>query len=111
MRSSETGVSEPVGRLAALQPRLGFLMLIFVGLGCAACERTTDTRLITLAGAGPQGRYFKEVSILSKVLTERMPASAAYLSCCTTDTGRSPSRSPAPRGPSGLRRREGSQIR
>ncbi len=73
MRSSGTGVSEPVGRLAALQPRLGFLMLIFVGLGGAACERTTDTRLITLAGAGPQGRYFKEVSILSKVLTERMP--------------------------------------
>lgn len=73
MRSAETGVSESVGRLAGLQPWLGFLMVAFLGLGCGACEQTTDTRLITLAGAGPQGRYFKEVSILSKVLTERLP--------------------------------------
>lgn len=73
MRSAGSGVSEPVGRITGLQPRLGFLIVIFLGLCCSACEQTTDTRLITLAGAGPQGRYFKEVSILSKVLTERMP--------------------------------------
>ncbi len=73
MRSAGSGVSEPVGRITGLQPRLGFLIVIFLGLCCSACEQTTDTRLITLAGAGPQGRYFKEVSILSKVLTERLP--------------------------------------
>ena len=32
MRSAGTGVSEPVCQITGLQPRLGFLMVIFLGL-------------------------------------------------------------------------------
>ena len=57
---------------------LGVLAIVLAaGSGCA--ERTAsagtpdDPHLITLAGAGPQGRYFKEVSLMSKLLTDKMP--------------------------------------
>jgi TRAP-type uncharacterized transport system substrate-binding protein len=30
-------------------------------------------RIITLAGAGPEGRWFQEVSLFGKILTERVP--------------------------------------
>ena len=52
---------------------LCLLTVALLGLGCGAGARTPDSHLVTLAGAGPQGRYFKEVAILSKTLTEKMP--------------------------------------
>ena len=72
LRRSLGGV-DLAARPAGLRPRLCFLIVMLFGLGCGAGARTSDTHLITLAGAGPQGRYFKEVSILSKILTEKMP--------------------------------------
>lgn len=58
-----------------MRPRLCFLTVALLGLGCGVSA--DGTHLVTLAGAGPQGRYFKEVSILSKVLTEKMPGVVA----------------------------------
>lgn len=62
------GMLKDAGRM-----RLLLVVAALLALGCEAGARPGDTHLITLAGAGPQGRYFKEVSILSKVLTEKMP--------------------------------------
>ena len=60
-----------VGRCAAA------VLVLTAWSGCADRTASADTprepRLITLAGAGPQGRYFKEVSLMSKLLTDRMP--------------------------------------
>lgn len=38
-----------------------------------ASSYAADPNIITLSGAGPQGRWFKEVSIYGKVLTQKMP--------------------------------------
>jgi len=34
---------------------------------------TGNARIITLAGAGPEGRWFQEVSLFGKILTEKVP--------------------------------------
>ena len=51
--------------------------LMAISSGCAEHTASAvapgEPHLITLAGAGPQGRYFKEVSLMSKLLTDKMP--------------------------------------
>ncbi len=53
------------------------VIVLATGTGCAEPTASAGTpdhpHLITLAGAGPQGRYFKEVSLMSKMLTDKMP--------------------------------------
>lgn len=62
---------------SSLQAKLAFgLLLIALFSACGAVSATgedEEPRIITLAGAGPQGRWFKEVSILAKVLAEKCP--------------------------------------
>lgn len=72
-RRSAWNANSLAGRPTSLPLWLCLLTATLFGLGCGAGARTTDTHLVTLAGAGPQGRYFKEVAILSKTLTEKMP--------------------------------------
>ena len=60
--------------------RVALLFAVLVGLavmtpGCGAVSsgEAGSPHLITLAGAGPQGRYFKEVAVMAKTLTLKMP--------------------------------------
>lgn len=64
--------------------RVALLLAVLAGLaamtpGCGAVSSRNSSgeagspHLITLAGAGPQGRYFKEVAVMAKTLTLKMP--------------------------------------
>ena len=68
----------PVTRSGAVAVRFwAILVVLAASSGCAeptaSAGTPDDPHLITLASAGPQGRYFKEVSLMSKMLTDKMP--------------------------------------
>jgi TRAP transporter TAXI family solute receptor len=46
--------------------------LAFAGLGSVPSGHAADPDVVTLSGAGPQGRWFKESSLFGKVLTEAL---------------------------------------
>jgi len=54
---------------------IAFATLAFATtLGAQPAESVAaDPTVITLSGAGPQGRWFKEASVFGKVLTEKLP--------------------------------------
>lgn len=52
---------------------LAALAVLLMAGGEVGTARAADPNVITLSGAGPQGRWFKEVSIFGKVLTEKIP--------------------------------------
>lgn len=48
-------------------------VLMTLAGGFAPAPASANTEIVTLAGAGPQGRWFKEASIVAKLMNEKFP--------------------------------------
>ena len=51
----------------------GMAIAVALGMAAPSPSHAEDPEIITISGAGPQGRWFKEASVYAKVLSEQIP--------------------------------------
>jgi hypothetical protein len=51
----------------------GVALAVALGMAAPPPSHAEDPEIITISGAGPQGRWFKEASVYAKELGEQIP--------------------------------------